>query len=156
MEDKIQQEYLRLVGKKSRRCQNKVRNEYNNYKALLSDDLSCMNFKTRTYDELKELKEELIVYIATVHEDVDQLTYPDYNIVTSVVRTALNNISIDLMYSLLSLFKKGTLTNESAFYLFHITVRFRRHPFKDTLRTNLNFSPSISRLKDSEILHFFL
>ena len=95
MEEKIQQEYMRLVGKKSRRCQNKVQNDYNNYKTLLSDDLSGMNFKTRTYDELKKLKEELIAYIATVHEDIDQLTYPDYNIVTSAVRTALSNIAND-------------------------------------------------------------
>ena len=95
MEERIQQEYMRLVGKKSRRCQNKVHNDYENYKTLLSDDLSGMNFKTRTYDELKELKKELAAYIATAHEDVDQLIYPDYNRVSSAVKTALSNITND-------------------------------------------------------------
>lgn len=95
MEEKIQQEYLRLVGKKSRRCQNKVQNDYKNYKTLLSDDLSGMNFKTKTYDELKEVKEELTAYIATIHEDVNQLVYPDYHQVSSAVKTALSFITND-------------------------------------------------------------
>ena len=95
MSEKIQQEYLRLVGKKSRRCQNKVHNDYKNYKTLLNDDLSGMNFKTVTYGELKELKKELTAYIATIHEDVDQLVYPDYNRVSSAVKTALSNIAND-------------------------------------------------------------
>jgi hypothetical protein len=95
MEEKIQQEYLRLVGQKSRRCQNKVHNDYKNYKTLLSDDLSSMNFRTTTYGELKELKEELSAYIATIHEDVEQLVYPDYNRVSSAVKTALSNITND-------------------------------------------------------------
>ena len=95
MEEKIQQEYLRLVSKKSRRCQNKVHNDYKNYKTLLSDDLSGMNFKTVTYNELKELKKELAAYIATAHEDVDRLVYPDYNRVSSAVKTALSNITND-------------------------------------------------------------
>ena len=95
MEDKIQQEYLRLVREKSRRCQNRVHDDFYNYNTLLSDDLSGENPKTKTYGELKDLKEKLIAYIATVHENVDQLTYPDYSRVTSEVRTALNNIAND-------------------------------------------------------------
>ena len=54
-----------------------------------------MNFKTVTYGELKELKKELTAYIATIHEDVDQLVYPDYNRVSSAVKTALSNIAND-------------------------------------------------------------
>ena len=95
MEERIQQEYENLVRQKSVRCQNRVHDDFYNYNTLLSDDLSGENPKTKTYGELKDLKEKLIAYIATVHENVDQLTYPDYSRVTSEVRTALNNIAND-------------------------------------------------------------
>lgn len=113
MDEKIQQEYLRLVGKKSRRCQNKVQSDFNNYKILLKDDLSGENPKTRTYDELKELKRELVEYISTIHGDVHKLTYPDYNKVSSAVRSALHNIASDSygkeFFSLLSAYEEPTL-----------------------------------------------
>ena len=95
MEEKIQQEYLRLVGKLSTWAKNSALSKYRNYKTLLSDDLRRENPRGNTYKELKNLKEELIAYIATVHANVDQLTYSDYNKVTSVVRTALNSIAND-------------------------------------------------------------
>ncbi len=95
MEEKIQQEYLRLVGKLSTGAKNSVLSKFPNYKTLLSDDLRRENPRGNTYKKLKELKENLTAYITTIHKDVHQLTYPDYNKVNSVVRTALNNIAND-------------------------------------------------------------
>ena len=95
MEDKIQQEYLRLVGLLSTWAKNTALNKYRNYKTLLSDDLRRENPKSDTYKQLMELKKKLVAYIATVHENVDQLVYPDYNRASSAVKTALSNIAND-------------------------------------------------------------
>lgn len=95
MEERIQQEYENLVRQKSRRCQNKVKSDFKHYKELLSNDLSSEDPKTRTYGELQDVKKELTAYIASLHVDVDKVSYPDYSQVTTAVKTALNNIAND-------------------------------------------------------------
>ena len=113
MEERIQQEYENLVRKKSVRCQNKVKNDYKHYKKLLSNDLSSENPKTRTYDDLLDLKKELTAYIASLHVDVDKVSYPDYSQVTTAVKTALNNIANDpdgkLFYDFMSAYDNPAL-----------------------------------------------
>ena len=113
MEDKIQQEYLRLVGLLSTWAKNTALNKYRNYKTLLSDDLRRENPKSDTYKQLMELKKKLDAYIATVHENVDKVSYPDYSQVTSAVKTALNNISNDpygkLFYDFMSAYDNPAL-----------------------------------------------
>ena len=93
MEEKIQQVYLRLLE------ESKIRGEHKkifaSYKTLLSDDLSSINPKTKTYLELKKLKEKLIAFIETTPTDVHQLEYPDYSRVSSAVRATLKNIASD-------------------------------------------------------------
>ena len=113
MEERIQQEYENLVHQKSRWCQNKVKNDFKQYKELLSNDLSSENPKTRTYGELLDLKKELKAYIASLHVDVDKVSYPDYSQVTTAVKTALNNIANDpdgkLFYDFMSAYDNPAL-----------------------------------------------
>ena len=113
MEERIQQEYENLVRKKSVRCQNKVKDDFKHYKKLLSNDLSSENPKTRTYGELLDLKKELTAYIASLHVDVDKVSYPDYSQVTTAVKTALNNIANDpdgkLFYDFMSAYDNPAL-----------------------------------------------
>lgn len=113
MEERIQQEYENLVRQKSVRCQNKVKNDFKHYKKLLSNDLSSENPRTSTYRDLLDLKKELTAYIASLHVDVDKVSYPDYSQVTSAVKTALNNIANDpdgkLFYDFMSAYDNPAL-----------------------------------------------
>lgn len=96
MEEKIQQEYSRLLEES--KVQGKFKKEYADYKTLLNDDLSSVNPKTRAYEGLKELKEKISEYVASITSgqvNVSQLTYSDYNAVSSAVRVALNNVASD-------------------------------------------------------------